>query len=100
MQIKTKSKVMLGNYFIWDLPELREIVIPDGVEKVEDYQLYNGNVKSVTISASVREICPNAFCDCRKLMNVVFKGVRTANALLMNNSEESPAAVSSQLENS
>ena len=100
MQIKAKSKVLLGNYFIWDLPELREIVIPDGVEKVEDYQLYNGNVESVMIPASVREIRPNAFCDCRKLQNVTFKGVRTADALSMNNSETSPAAAPSQLENS
>lgn len=100
MQIKAKSKVLLGNYFIWDLPELREVVIPDGVEKVEDYQLYNGNVESVTIPASVREICPNAFCDCRKLLNVTFKGVRTANALPVNNYETSLATMSSRLENS
>ena len=63
---------MLGGYFIWYLPRLREVTIPGTVGKIEDYRLCDGNIESVTVPASVGEIGENTFRNCRKLKRVVF----------------------------
>ena len=31
VKIRPKKDVLLGDYFIWDLPKLKQIVIPDGI---------------------------------------------------------------------
>lgn len=74
MQIRPINELMIGGTFPWELYRLKEIIIPDGFEKVEDYRLCDGAVESVTIPTSVREICAHAFYNCRKLKNVTFKG--------------------------
>ena len=48
------------------------MVIPDGAEKIGSYWFWGCKIKSVTVPASVKEICANAFRNSRKLMEVVF----------------------------
>lgn len=64
---------MLAGHFVWELPRLREIAIPDGFERVEDYRLCDGTVECVKIPASVKEICAKAFYNCKRLKHVMFK---------------------------
>ena len=66
-------ETMLGSARIWDLKELKDIVIPDGVEKIENYWFWGAEVERITISASVKEICTSAFYECGKLSEVVFE---------------------------
>ena len=66
-------ETMLGNAKIWDLKELKDIVIPDGVEKIKNYWFWGAEVERITISASVKEICIEAFYGCEKLSEVVFE---------------------------
>ena len=61
---------MAGRAHVWDLRELREVVIPDGVRRIGTCWFYDSLVESVTIPASVREIGSSAFLGCRNLKNV------------------------------
>lgn len=63
---------MAGNARVWDLREQQNVIIPDGVEKIWNYWFYGTSIESVEIPASVREICPNAFCRCKMLRRVFF----------------------------
>ena len=64
-KVGSLPETMLGNAKIWDLKELKDIVIPDGVERIENYWFWGAEVESVTIPASVREICAEAFYGCK-----------------------------------
>lgn len=64
---------MAGDARVWDLRNLREVVIPEGVEGIGRHWFYYTAVESVTIPASVREIGARAFCRCWKLRKVEFK---------------------------
>ena len=55
---------MAGNTRVWDLRELKEVVIPEGVERIGNYWFYGCEVESVIIPASVKEIGARAFCKC------------------------------------
>ena len=94
------AEVMSGDYFIQDLPQLREIVIPDGMEQIRNHLLYNCEVESVVIPASVREIGVRAFCNCRKLKEVVFQRTKAASMPPRDNSEDVRAPVPPPSENS
>lgn len=55
---------------IWNTPllelrRLKEITVPDGIEKIDNYLFWGSNVESVEISFSVKEIGTEAFCYCR-----------------------------------
>ena len=45
-----------GNVRIRDFREMREVIIPDGVERIGNYWFYGTEVENVTIPASVLEI--------------------------------------------
>ena len=64
---------MAGKQRVWDLRSLKQVVIPDGVEKIGSYWFYGTDVEEVTIPASVTEIGTEAFCSCKKLTKVTFQ---------------------------
>ena len=74
--ILTSTKVgpplgtFVGGVNVWDLRELREIVIPDGVERIGNHWFYGTDVESVMVPASVREIGTQAFYNCKSLKRV------------------------------
>ena len=65
--------MVIGDKFIWEFRGLREIVIPDGFERIWDSQFCDSGIESVTIPASVREICEKAFYNCKRLKSVTFE---------------------------
>ena len=48
------------------------MIIPDGAEKIGSYWFYDSQIESIVISASVKEICANAFCRCEGLKEITF----------------------------
>ena len=65
---------MAGQAHVWDLRELKDVVIPDGVERIGDRWFWGSGIESVAIPASVRKIGTEAFCRCEGLWSVVFVG--------------------------
>lgn len=57
---------------VWDLKELKDVAIPNGVEKIGNHWFWGSDVERVTIPASAREIGAQAFCDCMKLKKITF----------------------------
>ena len=51
---------------------MKEVVIPEGTEKIGNHWFCDSEVESVTIPASVGEIGTDAFYGCRSLKSVVF----------------------------
>ena len=54
------------------LRELKKVVVPEGVEKIESDWFQGSEIESVTIPSSVKEICTSAFCNCEKLRHMAF----------------------------
>ena len=52
---------------VWDLRDLRDVVIPEGTEKIGGYWFWGRLFKSVEIPASVTEIGTCAFHGCKWL---------------------------------
>ena len=65
-------ETMVGEVKLLDLRNCKQIVIPDGIERIGNHWFWGSLVEHVTIPASVREICVNAFCICEKLKDVIF----------------------------
>ena len=57
---------------VLDLRDLKQIVIPEGVEKIGNHWFWGASIESVTVSASVKEIGAAAFCFCKQLKHVTF----------------------------
>lgn len=55
-----------------DFRRLKDVAIPEGIEKIEELWFAGREVESVMIPASVREIQAGAFSSCRNLANVIF----------------------------
>ncbi len=53
-----------------DNEKLINLVIPDGIEKINDYVFYGANIESVTIGNSVTTIGYEAFAECENLTSV------------------------------
>lgn len=81
VQIRPKREAIIGGVLFWGLHAIRELVIPDGFERVWDYQLRDSGVERVTIPPSVLEICARAFCGCKALKVVEFVGAEAACAV-------------------
>lgn len=62
----------IGYRLLWNLRELKQVVIPDGVEKIGSYWFAGSQIESVQIAASVREICSYAFSGSKNLAKVTF----------------------------
>lgn len=67
-------ETMAGNAKVWDLRKQKNVVIPDGVERIGNQWFRGCEVESVTVPASVREIGADAFSECESLREVVFQG--------------------------
>ena len=52
---------------VWGLRKLRDVVIPEGTEKIGGYWFWGSRIKSVEIPASVTEIGTCAFHGCKWL---------------------------------
>ena len=61
-----------GKICISELQKLRDVVIPDGVERIERSWFQTSNVRSVEVPVSVRIIADGAFQECRDLRRVTF----------------------------
>ena len=57
-------ETMVGNVRVWDLRGRKDIVIPEGVERIGNYWFWDSGIENVTVPASVREIGTDAFCYC------------------------------------
>lgn len=50
---------------------MRNLVIPDGIEKINDFTFINcSNIESVTLPSTVKEIGQQAFARCEKFSRV------------------------------
>lgn len=61
---------MIGNNRLKEVRNLREVIIPEGLEKIGSCWFIFADIESVWIPVSVTEIGEGAFCCCRKLKNV------------------------------
>lgn len=66
-------ETMAGDIRVWDLRNCREVIIPEGTERIENNWFYSCDVESVTVPASVKEIRANAFRNCTNLREVIFQ---------------------------
>ena len=46
---------------------MKDVVIPEGIEKIGNHWFWGSGIESVTVPASVREIETNAFYKCKSL---------------------------------
>ena len=65
---------MLGNIRVWDLRSCKQVIIPDGIERIGNQWFWRADVENVTIPASVWEIGADAFYKCKELKKVIFTG--------------------------
>ena len=63
---------MIGENRLQELRNLREVVIPEGLEKVGSYWFIFSDIESVEVPTSVTEIGAGAFYWCKKLKRVHF----------------------------
>lgn len=70
--ILPSRKITVGETPLWDLRQLKHIVLPDGLEKIGNYWFSASDVESVTIPASVVSIGDGAFLQCKELRSVTF----------------------------
>ena len=73
VKIGPPPEAVLGNVKVWDLRNYRQVIIPSGLERIEEYWFWGAEIESVMIPASVREICAEAFYRCKKLKEVIFE---------------------------
>ena len=66
------SEAVVGDARVRDLRKRKKLVIPKETEKIGNHWFCTSDIETVKISASVREICVDAFCNCRNLRSVVF----------------------------
>ena len=69
---KHVETVVVGDKRLKDLRNLRNVVVPEGLEKIGNYWFVFANVESVEVPASVMEIGEGAFYQCKKLKSVAF----------------------------
>lgn len=60
----------VGAKLLWDLRALKDVVIPEGVEKIGAYWFSDSEIESVEIAASVRELGIGAFYSCKSLKHI------------------------------
>ena len=71
-KVGPQPETIAGCVKVWDLKELKDVVIPDGVEKIGNHWFWGSDVERVTIPASAREIGAETFCYCMKLTKITF----------------------------
>ena len=58
---------MIGGIVIQDLLKMKDVVIPEGTEKIENYWFWRNGIESITVPANVRKIGIYAFYGCKSL---------------------------------
>lgn len=66
-------ETMIGNMRIWDLRKLKDVTVPDGAERIGNQWFWRAEIEKITVPVSVQEIGTNAFCECKKLREIVFE---------------------------
>lgn len=72
VQIVFSSMVLPGGVRIRDLLQVKDVIIPDGTEKIGSWWFYGYMIESITFPVSVKDIGGYAFYKCRNLRKVVF----------------------------
>ena len=67
------NQLVSGNIFVGDLRGLKDLVLPDSLEVVENGWFANSSIESAAIPASVRELGDCAFACCKLLKRVDFQ---------------------------
>lgn len=67
VQVGPPPDTMFGAARVWDLRELREVTIPNGIERIGRYWFWDSKIEIVTIPVSVVEIGSYAFGSCCNL---------------------------------
>ena len=62
---------MVGSVRVWSLRELKDVIIPEGTERIGNHWFYGCDIKSAEIPASVKCIDASAFYECKNLKRVV-----------------------------
>lgn len=76
--ISDATKVVLSRETMaWGAPlqrlrELKEVVVPEGTERIGNNWFWGSDVERVTVAASVREIGVHAFRSCKNLKHITF----------------------------
>ena len=65
-------ETLAGGVQVWELRQLAEVTIPEGITRVGKYWFYGSRVESVTFPASVRELGSSAFQMCKSLRKLKF----------------------------
>lgn len=72
IQIFPAKRITVGDRALWDMRVLKEVVIPDGVERIGCYWFTDTDIISVYVPKDVREIQREAFYSCKNLRQVTF----------------------------
>ena len=63
---------IVGDVSLWELRQQNDVMIPDGIELIEERWFMNSQIETVTIPASVKKIEKEAFRGCQQLREVKF----------------------------
>ena len=63
---------MVGDRLLWDLRRLRDVAVPEGVQKIGEHWFKNSAIESVEIPTSVTVLGDEAFSGCENLKRVTF----------------------------
>lgn len=66
------ARAVAGDKSVWELRDLRQVVIPEGVERIGAHWFHGTDVETVLVASSIREIGHAAFRDCKRLKQVAF----------------------------
>ena len=72
LTILPSRKIRVGTVPLWDLRALRDVRIPEGIERIGNYWFSYSEINSIEIAASVRKLDLCAFYRCSNLKNVMF----------------------------
>lgn len=55
-QVGPPSKTMAGTMSVWNLRALKNVNIPEGVDRIGNHWFYGSEIKNIVIAASVKSI--------------------------------------------
>lgn len=67
------ENTLVGGTRVWDLRKQKDVIIPEGTERIGNYWFYGTGIESVTVPASVREIGTDAFRNCKNIKRIQFQ---------------------------
>ena len=62
----------MGSTRVWDLRNLKQVVIPEGIERIGNQWFWGSDIESIEIPATAKEIGADAFYNCKNLKSVTF----------------------------